>query len=105
MNDDEGPKPGELAPTGFRPRLMTQDEQLRAIEWINSRASAGPTDPCQVCGQTSEIQPSLVALDGGVAHDRTVNWVFPSVVTVCKTCGFTRYFNAMVMGIVTGDLM
>lgn len=99
MNGGSGP--GNEVPSlpySGTERLLTDDERLRAARWINGKAKA-KNDSCLVCGGRSLIAPSLINMPGGVAADGFSPWSYPCVATICVECGFTRYFNAFVMGL------
>ena len=91
------PKPGTPVPPVPGPLSPAQMQQ--AADWINAKA-LDPADPCQVCGGTSTIQPSTVAMPGGLHPSTgTSGWVHPCIVTICEKCGYQRYFNAIIMGV------
>jgi hypothetical protein len=107
MSDDPfAPKPGDVVPTvtSGLPRLLTPDEMNSAVAWINSHARS-TNDGCQVCGDpNNSVQPSIVKLDGGInPHNPSSTWMYPSIITICNNCGFTRHFNAIVMGLFSVD--
>lgn len=90
----------EQPQVGFKERLMTPEERLKAAQFINSNA-LDKADPCQVCGGESTIQSSIVGLHGGLDPTGIEGgWVYPSILTICNKCGFTRYFNAIIIGLV-----
>jgi predicted nucleic-acid-binding Zn-ribbon protein len=80
-------------------RLLKDKDFDHVAEFINKRAKGGESDPCQVCGSAEAyIQPSTVTLDAGISEDGRPSG-FPSIVTICYNCGFTRYFNALILGL------
>ena len=83
----------------FEDRNLTVGEATAVIEWINSK-SIHPDDACLVCGSShSSVVPAVVGLTGGPGAYPSSRTVLPSVLCVCRNCGFTRLFNAIVMGI------
>lgn len=101
MNEPENySAPGDLS-APISQRLMTLDEIYRATDWINEK-STSTNDGCLVCGSPhSIVQPSIVHMPGGRSpYTSEPGWVNPTIVVVCHSCGFTRYFNAIIMGMV-----
>lgn len=101
---DRTPAPPPRANEGLEAimsRRLTPEELLQAKTWINEKAYR-KGDPCQVCeSPLSEIQSTLANVPGGVSPiDLESGWIYPSVVTLCTNCGYTRYFNAIIMGLV-----
>jgi len=84
-------------------RLMTIEEIQKATAWVNDK-SVREGDPCQVCGSThSLVEPSLGPMPGGInPYDGVTGWLHPAVVVTCQNCGFMRYFNAVIVGLMKG---
>lgn len=100
--ESDTPKPGDIV-LPITNRKMTVEEINQATEWINKK-SVRKSDECPVCDSPHNlVQPTMAPMPGGVdPFDGTSGWVYPSIVTVCFNCGFTRHFNAVVMGMAPG---
>lgn len=80
--------------------ILNLGEMTRVAAWINAKTPDGKDD-CVVChGGPSQVQRSLAMLPGGTGPDGSDDYGYPSIVTICLNCGFTRYFNAVVAGVV-----
>lgn len=97
--DPDNPQPGDIAVPLWE-RLLTPTEIHAATKWINDH-SAREGDPCPVCDSpNSVVQQSVAAMPGGVSpYHEGQSWILPSVVVICQNCAYTRYFNAIVMGL------
>lgn len=77
---------------------LSKSEKDKALAWLNERTEAAPT--CSVCGTQNwtvadhAVAPALFGkglILGGVAY--------PHIMLVCRHCGHTLFFNAIVMGV------
>jgi hypothetical protein len=87
-------------PVAHASREISEPEAILAAEHINSRTSL-PTDLCQVCASKDVvIQPALFPIPLP-PHIQTADGrlAFAHVMTICYNCGFTRLFNATVLGL------
>lgn len=87
-------------PLGLTSRELTEAEAVRAADHINSRTTAA-YDACQVCGgDRVVIQPALFPIPlPQVIHGVSGLYGYAHVMTICYNCGFTRLFNASVLGL------
>ena len=80
--------------------MLSPAQRKGIVEWLDKH---GAVKPCTACGQTAwHLIPHLVAPPtfrkesgfflGGMSY--------PQAMLLCKNCGHTLYFNAVVMGIV-----
>ena len=81
-------------------RDLTATEAGIAAEHINSRTSAAH-DACQVCSHRHVvIQPALFSI-ALPEHLQSAEGAlgYAHIMTICYNCGFTRLFNATVLGL------
>jgi len=78
---------------------LSEDEIKKIDEWF--KAKWNPSYACPISGHTSwqigehlVVPPSLGAT--GIALSGPV---YPQVMVLCSGCGFTLFFNAVLMGI------
>jgi hypothetical protein len=80
--------------------LLTDEQRTQIFAWVN-KYHAGK--PCAVCEQrTWTLVPHLVAppifrKDTGLFFGGPA---YPQAMLLCRTCGNTLYFNAVIMGAV-----
>jgi hypothetical protein len=79
---------------------LSDEELLRANDWINEKA-VSPTDACPVCGSPkNSVFPALTQVR---VADVPSPGLLPMVMTICRNCGFVRFFSAVVMGLMEGN--
>ena len=83
------------------PGKLSQEDQQKALAWLD-RHWRHPRK-CPVCeSEQWSMGDRVVAppnLHGGSFH--LAGFVYPFVTVGCKTCGYTRFFNAMKMGVIS----
>jgi hypothetical protein len=76
---------------------LSEEEHIRCVDWINERATS-PTDACQVCGDPENgVSEYLWRVSSPPMGSQ--QRIIPLVLTSCYNCGFTRFFNASVIGL------
>lgn len=77
---------------------FSKELQEKALSWINSK---WPIKKCEVCqSQIWEMSDFIVAaprFEGGIIIGGTIA---PHVMVMCKNCSNTKFFNAVVMGLI-----
>ncbi len=90
-----------MTPEGQNITLLDRE---KAEEWLTSQWSG--LKECPICQQNIWNMPNeLVSVNeyrgaGVMALGSTAS--FPFVMVVCSFCGYTMFFNAVVMGLVKG---
>ena len=102
MSDDEKPASDAAAelPVPFRVEVEQLDRGFveAVVQHINRKAVA-PNDACPVCGSplnmVADLGFKIAAKEahGAVEGGREM----PLLATVCRDCGFTRFFNRIVV--------
>jgi len=78
---------------------LTVEEKTRAAEWINQHWHG--TKQCPICHQTvwniadHVVQPITVGQGGGLM----LGGIGYPQIQVVSVCGYTMYFNAVMMGL------
>lgn len=81
---------------------LTPDEVTKATDWLNKVAEKRP-QPCPVCGDTdwrvmnTLVQPIALGKQYGYNFGLPS---FPLLVVVSLKCGYTRFVNAVIAGVV-----
>lgn len=81
--------------------VMTVEEVTRCISWINEKAIS-ENDACVVCGSPDNVVIDQIFRIASIPHTTSKQGIqryAPSIATVCRRCGFTRFFNAYALGI------
>lgn len=80
---------------------LTDKDKAEIVKWLTEKT--GGKHPCNVC-QADDwvlgdhlIAPPLSTMTGGVILGGPS---YPSAILVCKNCGHTQFFNAIVMGLI-----
>lgn len=78
------------------------NEQLeKALTWLNSK---WPIKTCDVCRtnlwELSNFMVAAPRFEGGIVIGGPVA---PQLMVMCKNCGNTKFFNAVIMGLVKAD--
>ncbi|WP_262694466.1 hypothetical protein [Kordiimonas aquimaris] len=79
--------------------MLSKTEKQKIADFLNKRAPNGGI--CKECGSNKMsiadhiVQP-IIANEGGLTIGGPS---YPQVMVVCNNCGSTRYFNAVVMGL------
>ena len=83
------------------PAKLTKEQSEAALAWIK-RHFATPRN-CPVCRNTNWtlgdrlVAPTPFQADGGWIMGGTA---MPMLALICTTCGYTRFFNAVLAGLV-----
>jgi len=83
--------------------MLSGDQQKRAVAWLNEKTSGNTT--CEACGTNSlSVHPNLLHMSstGGLVSfgaDRGVSYI----AIECTHCGYTRFFNATLAGVVSSS--
>jgi len=81
------------------PSKLSEENTQKLLQWIQSKQKGDFT--CPLCKEKSwEIQDRLVAPPGFGVGLLLGGTVYPQAMVICKNCGNTQYFNAMMAGIV-----
>ena len=87
MADNQEKKP--------KKEFFTAEKRKQAIDWIDKNNPV-----CEVCGKDKwTLVPDLISpalFEGGMVIG---GMTYPQVMIVCNTCGNTKYFNAIVIGV------
>ncbi|HHF7349625.1 TPA: hypothetical protein ACPSKE_002835 [Legionella feeleii] len=78
-----------------------KEKQKKAMDWINSKWLMKTCDVCQ--HNRWEVSDFIIAsprFEGGISLGAGV--VAPHIMLTCINCGNTKFFNAVIMGIVEG---
>lgn len=80
---------------------FTKEKQEQAIKWLNDRWK---NQICECCGGNKwslngHLTAPLIFQQNGF---QLGGMAYPSLGVVCSTCGNTKHFNAVVMGLVDG---
>lgn len=81
---------------------LSPAEHMMCVNWINEKA-ASPNDACAVCGSPdNSVGLDIFQVRAGPAPRTAGQGVpyIPSVITSCNNCGFIRFFNALVLGLI-----
>lgn len=77
---------------------FSKEQQAKALTWINSK---WPVKTCEVCHANQwELSDFMVAaprFEGGIVIG---GQIAPHLMVMCKNCGNTKFFNAVIMGLV-----
>ncbi len=81
---------------------LSNEEKKKVRDWINEKWGMQKT--CPSCGKNEwQLADHLVSpsvhYGGGV---RIGGPSYPQAMLICMVCGFTFYFNAVVMGLIPG---
>lgn len=75
-----------------------KEQQEKAVNWINSK---WPVKTCEVCLQRQwELHDFMVStprFEGGIIIG---GQIAPHIMIMCKNCGNTKFFNAVLMGLI-----
>jgi predicted nucleic-acid-binding Zn-ribbon protein len=85
--------------------MQLNEKQCKAL--LTKLQSFGPVRPCEVCGATAWSVCDQITEAKGFSSDAAV-WAVPFVLIACSKCGYTRFLNAVVLGVVnaaTGHLI
>lgn len=89
-------------------RKLSFHEKQKVRNWLREHTRSGSHmwESCPCCGEHSpdieDYLVSMAAFDPAYGTDPR-GPLFPFVVVVCPDCGFSQFFNATVVGIVTSD--
>ncbi len=78
---------------------LTAEEQGRAAAWIAKHHK----DHCPSCGEGPWIVPEHLVQPVTLGADQSLvlgGPGYPQVMLLCRTCGHTLFFNAVVMGLI-----
>jgi predicted nucleic-acid-binding Zn-ribbon protein len=79
---------------------LSDEEADRCINWVNEKASA-KDDACSVCGSPDNyIDDRMLRVQSTPDASGLVLSV-PLVFSTCRNCGYTRFFNAGTIGLVS----
>lgn len=80
---------------------LSNEQKKLAQDWINKKWTASKT--CPICATNGWVISDHVVQP--VTHSPvgrmqlTTGPAYPAVLLICKTCGYTRAFNAVMMGL------
>ena len=82
---------------------LTQDEKQKIADWLKER-SQGANPVCPVCGDphwfiADHLVQPITYSGGGLSIGGPG---YPQAMLVSAKCGYTRFLNAVVIGIVPG---
>lgn len=85
--------------TEEKKKFFDERKKKKALEWINEKC---PNLICECCQQkswilTEDMVMPMPFVGGGLIVGGPT---YPQVMIVCTVCGNTKYFNAVVMGVV-----
>lgn len=82
-----------------KPNKLTQAQKDAAVAFINERWAGDKACPVCLTAKWSLSDHTVTPLNvtGNVIHGSGVT--YPMVMAVCTNCGNTRFFNAVLMGI------
>jgi hypothetical protein len=79
---------------------MKPEEKQRVIQWINEKC---PNLKCECCGsQRWSLNEHIIApvnLENGSLALGGSMTMTPQVILTCSNCGNTKYFNAVMIGL------
>jgi hypothetical protein len=82
---------------------LSKNQQEKALKWLNEKWKKDAS--CEVCGEKNwQLVGDMVS--PLIMSGNNINLggnSYPSVSLVCKNCANTKYFNAVVMGLVGGE--
>lgn len=85
------------------PYKLTQEQLATVQKWLGEKAKAD--HHCEVCGNENfTILEHLVSPINFGAGFIIGGPAYPQVMAICPRCGNTKYFNAMLMGIVKNEV-
>lgn len=81
---------------------LSKDEKERIKAWVEAKSK---TAECPVCGNTNWIIGDHIVqpVTNGSGRVLLGGAAYPQVMLVSTECGYTRYFNAILMGLVAMD--
>lgn len=79
---------------------LSEDQLNKALEWIKTNWQKSDKS-CEICSSTQWSIPQDVVtpalfVNGQVAMGNS----YPQFMMVCKKCGNTKYFNAILSGVI-----
>lgn len=85
-------------------KFFDEEKQRIALKWFKEK---WPEDRhnCEICNTNSWSLAEDVVVAMPLNDKKIVlgGRSYPQIMLVCKNCGNTKYFNAVTMGIITGE--
>lgn len=90
--------------------LKRASRALRILAWVQQHAKE-PNYPCPTCGRVGEwivapeyVQPLPYRIGKDTPSPPSAHMAaYPQAMLTCNYCGYTAYFNAVLMGLVTSS--
>lgn len=83
-------------------KIFNKEKQEKAVKWIDQKC---PNLKCECCQQSAwSLAPDLVMPMPFTGSGNIVlgGNSYPLMQLICNTCGNTKIFNAIIMGLVDG---
>lgn len=80
---------------------LSPEMRKKAIDWLEARWNKNNRN-CDFCGSNSWVLSQdivtnlLINADGNISLG---GQTYPQIMLICKNCGNTKYFNAVIMGL------
>jgi predicted nucleic-acid-binding Zn-ribbon protein len=80
------------------PKELTEEQRLKIATWLSTKDKS---QKCPVCNEIAWVTESRFGCAPvyAVGTGMDFSYVHPFVVVVCTNCGYTRLFNAVIMGL------